>query len=162
MASTSSEAWESANSCAHCEKDGKLVCNACHHAPDLHGGTVDTVWYWSPDCQIAHSQHEFACNVAQDRRSLYRAGATAQLAFYRYLEKFPDPIYTRVEKREEHLYLYTYEDGEDKAATLPFIWKACDNEEDKLTLLTLLMCGNSTGFVHVLMDIMLPGEYSTP
>lgn len=162
MGSTSSDAEKSVHSCAHCRKDATLVCNGCHHAPGLNGGKVETVWYCSPDCQIADiSQHEFACKKAQNFRAVYRAGATAQLACYRYLEKFEDPTYTRVEKKGDDLYNY-YPDNDDESPMVsPFLWKTCDNEEDRLMLLTYMMCGNSTGFTHVLVDIMLQGQPPT-
>lgn len=160
MGSRSSETEEPVNSCAHCRKDATLVCNGCHHAPNYHGVKVESVWYCSPNCQVQdRSQHKSACKAAQDRRALYRAGATAQLAFYRYVEKFAHPFqaYTRVEKKGDGLYVYEAEASKHSDDVRPFIWKDCDSEEDKLTVLTLMMCGNSTGFVHVLVDIMLPG-----
>lgn len=164
MGSTSTETEHSINSCANCRKDATQVCNSCHHAPDIHGGEVDPVWYCSPGCQIAdRSEHESACQKAQDRRALYRAGATAQLAFYRYLEKFPDGNSRKVEKKgEDDFFVYKDHPNEDNVAALPFSWEACDSEEDRMTVLTLVKCTASTGFTHVLMDIMLPGESRRP
>lgn len=160
MGSTSSETKHPIESCAHCRKDAKLVCNGCHHAPDVCGGEVDTVWYCSPDCQTAdRGQHKLACEKAQDRRALYRAGATAQLAFYRYLESFPDEDFEKIEKKGDDFFVYVNHPNEDNAAILSFSWDACNSEEDRLTVLTLLRCEKSTGFTHVLVDIMLPGEY---
>lgn len=133
-----------------------LVCNGCRHAPDVYGGKVDTVWYCSPDCQIAdRNQHRLACQKARDRRALYRAGATSQLAFYRYLEKFPDKTIRKVEKKGEDLVVCIGHPNGDNVAKLPFSWNDCDSE-DRLAVLTLMKCEISTGFTHVLVDIMLP------
>lgn len=156
--SNASEPEESVNSCARCRRDATQTCNGCYQAPDAYGERVETTWYCSSDCQIKdRSRHKFACSAAQGRKSLYRAGATAQLAFYRYREKFFDLGISRVEKKGSDLYLY--EGGPNEMDELPLSWESFSNEEDKLSGLTYLTCGNSLGFVHVLMEIMLPGEF---
>lgn len=148
------------NPCAHCRKDAILVCNGCHQARDAFGNEVAKTWYCSPNCQIQDwRKHKAACRLAQDRRSIYRAGRTAQLAFYRYLEQFFDLGIAHVEKKGDDIYLY--EGLYDDFDKLPFSWSFFTNEEDKLSALTYLTCGNALGIVHILMEVMIPGEHES-
>ncbi|KAK4695683.1 hypothetical protein P7C71_g2118, partial [Lecanoromycetidae sp. Uapishka_2] len=129
MSSISSEGEQSCHSCTHCKKDAILLAD--------------------------RDRHKYACKKAQDRRAMYRAGATAQLVFFRYLEKFETIGVTKVEKKGDDIYIYLPDADDDNPEVFPFVWKECNSEEDRLTLLTYMMCGNSTGFAHVLMDILL-------
>ena len=159
MTSTTPEEVEEVNSCAYCRTDATQICNGCHKAPDGFGGQVYTAWYCRPECQTKDwNKHKRTCKVARDRKSLYRAGETVQLAFYRYLETFFNLCITRLENKGEDLYLYR--DNEDETHVLPFPWAHFTNEQDKQAALTWMACGNALGFVHVLLEAMLPGQYS--
>lgn len=103
------------------------------------------------------SSHKFACKLAVDRKSLYRVARITQTAFHRYLEQFFDLGIDRVEKKGADLYLHeALHNDFDK---LPLTSNFFPEERDRLSALTYLTCGNALGFVHVLLELMLPGEF---
>ena len=130
MSSRTSEDIEEVSSCAYCRRDATQICNGCRKAPDGFGGQVYTTRYCGPDCQTKDwNKHKHCCKAARDRKSLCRAGATAQLAFYPYLETFFNLYIARLENNGEDLYLYR--DNEDKTRVLPFPWAQFTNKQDE-------------------------------
>lgn len=144
--------------CASCRNDAKQHCPGCYKAPDFDGQQLYTTWYCSPECQTHdRKSHMWGCNAAQARCSVYRAGTIAQSAFYMYLERLFDVGITRVEEKGNDLYLY--QGKNDHNLLLPFPGKLFSQDEDKYAALTVLACGNALGFVHVVLETMLPGQY---
>lgn len=94
------------------------------------------------------------------RKVLYRAGETAQMAFYIFREKTYDQNITRVEKKENSLFLYDGYYDDDKMLTpfIPFPHNLITEEQDKQAALTFLTCGDAVAYMHDFFKIMLKGQ----
>jgi hypothetical protein len=63
-----------------------MACGGCKGAPIMEGD-AEMAHYCSSGCQQANwTQHKPQCQRLQDRKTLYRIAATAQMFFYVYRE----------------------------------------------------------------------------
>ncbi|KAL8682362.1 MAG: hypothetical protein Q9186_001552 [Xanthomendoza sp. 1 TL-2023] len=84
--------------CAVCTEDAVSVCKGCKGTPDAKGGHV-AIYYCSAACQKKDWHvHKIQCKVSKNRRTLYRAGDTAQKLFLLYSRNFWTWPIDRVEK----------------------------------------------------------------
>lgn len=154
MVSSTEEADETINLCAHCREAATQVCNGCHKAPDVEGGHIETVWYCSAKCQKADWRfHKNDCKKAQARRSLYRVAETAKLAFFRLVERTFDLDVIGVEAKGDTLYVW--EGPKDRSIFNPFPSEYLNSDQDKQAAMAWMNCGSSEDYVHVLVEAML-------
>lgn len=161
MSSTTHEEWadEEITTCATCRRDGARRCVGCNGAPDNEGRQLYPTYYCSTQCQKTDyiRTHKHACKAAKDRRAVYRVGDIAQLAFYAYSERLFDTSITKVEKKDDTLYLR--QGKNDQNLLLPFPSKLFSNKDEKSAALTALAHDNAIGFVHILIEKMVGSAY---
>ena len=157
MVSSTEEADETINICAHCREVATQVCNGCHQAPDAEGGRVETVRYCSAKCQKADWRyHKRDCKKAQARRSLYRVGETAKLAFFRVAERILDLDLVMIETKGDTLYVR--EGPRDRSISGPVPSEQLNSEQDKQAFMAWISCGSSENYVQDLVEAMLQGQ----
>ena len=159
MVSSTEEADEEINLCAHCREAARQYCNGCHQAPDAEVGHVATVWYCSAKCQKADWRfHKYECKKAQVRRSLYRVAETAQLAFFRLVERIFDLDVIEIEAKGDTLYIR--EGPRDRSMSSPFPSEHLNSDQDKQAAMAWMNCGSSEDYVQILVETMLQGQKS--
>lgn len=157
MVSSTEEADETINICAHCRAAATQLCNGCYNAPDAEGGHVYTVWYCSAKCQKADwTFHKYDCRKAQARRSLYRVAETAKLAFFRLVERIYDLDVVGVKVKGDTLYVR--EGPKDRSIFSPFPTEHLNSDQDKQAAMAWMNCGSSQEYVQVLVEAMLQGQ----
>ncbi|KAK4692496.1 hypothetical protein P7C71_g4724, partial [Lecanoromycetidae sp. Uapishka_2] len=128
----------------------------CSMAPDTSDEIEDseeTVY----SCAHCRTDATLFCNGCYHAPNAFGGQLETTLAFYRYLEPFFELGIDRIEKLGNDLHLYeAHEELYDAINRIPHSWEFFTNEEDKLSAVTYLTCGNALGFVHVLLEIMLP------
>ena len=145
--------------CVYCRQDAKLVCNGCNEAPGIDGKVVAKMWYCGAVCQRSHwKTHKELCKPHQARKTLYRAGAMAQLAFYLYREKIFDRLIAKTEKKHNGLYLYEGYYGETQFL-VPFPKDLFPDENDKLAVLTYLSSTDAIAYMLEMIEWMVKGAY---
>ena len=161
MDSPTEEIHSKINICAHCREPATQLCNGCHKAPDFEGGHVDTVWYCNANCQkIDWKFHKYDCKKAQARRSLYRVAETAQLAFFRLVERTFDLDVVGVEDMGDTLCVL--EGPKDRSIFNPFPSEHLNSDQDKQAAMAWMNCGTSEDYVQVLVETMLQGQKAIP
>ncbi len=159
MASSTDEADETISVCAHCRKAATKFCNGCHPALDAEGGHFETVWYCSAKCQKEDWQfHKSDCKKAQARKSLYRVGETAKLAFFRLVERIFDLDVVGADVKGDTLYIL--EGPKDRSIFNPFPSEHFHSDQDKQAAMAWMNCGSSEDYVQVLVETMLQGQKS--
>lgn len=70
--------------CANCGSLATLRCTGCDHGVERDGTKSSPTYYCSKDSQCDHwaKAHHHECNLAIDRRQLFRIGRLVQWAFY--------------------------------------------------------------------------------
>jgi hypothetical protein len=84
-------------------------------------------------------------------------GDMAQCAFYAYLERLFDTSISKVEKKDDTLYLH--QGKNDQKLLLPFPSKLFSNKDEKSVALTALARDNAIGFIHILIEKMVGSAY---
>lgn len=154
MVSSTEEADETINICARCREAATKICDGCRQAPDAEGGHVESVWYCSVKCQEADwTYHKSDCKKAQARKSLYRVAQTAQLAFFRLVERIFDLDVVGLEAKEETLYVR--EGPKDRSIFNAFPSEQLNSDQDKQAAMAWMNCGSSEDYVQVLVETML-------
>ena len=157
MVSSTEEADETINICAHCREAAKQLCNCCHKAPDAEGGRVEAVWYCREKCQKADWKfHKYDCRKAQARRSLYRVGETAKLAFFRLVERNFDLDVVGVVTNRDTLKIC--EGPKDRSIFNLFPSEHLNNDHDKQAAMAWMNCGTAEDYVQTLVEAMLQGQ----
>lgn len=101
--------------------------------------------------------HKSICKASQERQILYRAGESAQLAFYTYREVVFDKKITRVESDGKNMILH--EGYYDTDLLIPFPTELFPCLADKQAILSFLSCSDAVGYMHEIIKAMLTGEY---
>ena len=157
MGSSTEEADGTINICAHGRESATLLCYGCYKAPDAEGGHVETVWYCSANCQKADWKfHKHDCRRAQARRSLYRVGETANLAFFRFVERTFDLHIVGVEDRGNVLYIH--QGPQDRSTFNQFPSEHLKSDQDKQAAMARMKCRASEEYVQILVEDMLQGQ----
>ena len=145
-------------SCAFCDKsNASQICSGCNGAPDpTITGHIKTL-YCNSGCQKSHwTAHKKDCKAHQARRLLYRAGETAQKAFYMFREFTYEQNIERMADKDASLVLYEGRYLDDRIF-YPFPHHLLPQERDKQATLTYLTCGEAIAYMHGLLRTMLKG-----
>lgn len=146
-----------AQPCAQCAKAATKACRGCTGAPLADGKGTARVAYCDAVCQKAHwPKHKTNCKITQARRTLYRAGETAQQAFYLYREFVFDMLIETVESNENALIVH--HGNHETYPLVPFPHSLFSCEKDKHMMLSWIASDNAVGYMHDLISGMLEGE----
>ena len=141
----------------HCRETATQICNGCHNTPDATLGHVYSVWYCSIKCQkLDWRFHKYDCKKAQARRSLYRVGETAQLAFFRLVERTFDLDIVEVEAKGDTLYVR--ERPKERSISNPFPSEYLNSNQDKQAIMAWMNVASSQHYVQDLVEVMLQGQ----
>jgi hypothetical protein len=135
------------------------VCGGCGGAPAINDDAAKT-YYCSTVCQhLGWSEHRARCQLLQNRKKLYRAGAILQAMFYKYREQVFDKVIARVEEKNGQLFLYQGDPATVRRGPLvAFPNQLFANEKDKKAALVLFCCTDALAFMHDFAAYLLSGE----
>jgi len=144
--------------CRSCGKPAERCCVACLEAPSITGGLSPTTWYCGAACHRADwVAHKKGCKASKIRKTLFRAGSTAQLVFYMYREINIDWAYTTVEETNGLLNHHLGLDLCLDELVFPFSSDTALDEHSRQSLLSDYSCGDTCGFMHNLIKTLLQG-----
>ena len=105
--------------------------------------------------------HKKDCKASQDRLIIYRAGATAQLAFFAFHEAVFDKNITNVKFEPDHITIHDGFYGEEELL-FPFPHHHFSSPKDKQAMLAFSACSDALAFVEKVLLKMLPRMFSLP
>lgn len=147
-------------SCAHCDKEAKLICNGCIGAPDGTGSRVKKTLYCDPICQKADwGKHKTSCRDAKSRKILERTALTAQDLFYKFSRMVFKWNIGRVEKLG-NLWMIHHHDtaGTRRNALVPFPTSIFSDSREQEAILSHLMCNSAVAHMGPIVKNMLKGS----
>ena len=147
------------NCCARCSAPATKVCQGCKDVPSYEDNTKVKVYYCGVDCRAAHwSVHRKMCKASQRRLVLYRAGATAQLAFFAFREVIFDKRFASVDTKGKAMIMREGSYGKGEILVL-FPHHLVPSQQDKEAILTYLACTDSVAFMYRMLVKMVPGKH---
>ncbi|KAF5660344.1 hypothetical protein FCIRC_12146 [Fusarium circinatum] len=148
--------------CASCGTQANMRCAGCTDAPDYDPGDSITVVYCDRDCQKKHwTDHKSRCRVMKQRKILLRAAIILRSALLTYREILYDIDLTKIEAKDEMLYLYQ----EQRAVTSRIKWRPfpdhlTSNVQHREAALTINQCTMATALLSRLTRKLLTGLHS--
>lgn len=139
---------------------GPKVCSGCNDVLNSSGTKLmSQTRFCNEACQKADwLVHKPVCKAHQARKMLYRAGRTAQLAFYKYREESWDqPSIDRVDGSGRDLVFCETSDDGQEGGLRPFQHHLFKNEDDKQAVLTYSGCTDAVHYMYWLLHPMLKG-----
>ena len=174
----SSEGAQTSEQCVYCHKDATRWCEGCNGAPGAQGGKAIQTRYCDKACQDADwATHKRFCKACRERKVLYRAGATLQLALYLFQEHF---WYLPVERKEltddteyfhqkrdpdgsKTLHVYYFRDVSSEKNSLPtrllrpFPNAVFPDRREKEAILVYSSCSETLWCMHSMITYMIEG-----
>jgi len=144
--------------CNKCARPSTLSCAGCKGAPTANGGPPVCIWYCGPECQkVDWPKHKRECKSRQVRKILYRAGSTAQLAFYVFREVTFNTQIGAFERLGHNLILHGISYSENQSL-VPFPRHKIRNENDIRAILGHRCAGAALIFMDQMIKTMLQGN----
>ncbi|KAF5684286.1 zinc MYND-type [Fusarium denticulatum] len=148
--------------CASCGTEAMMRCAGCTDAPDYDPGDSTTVIYCDRNCQKKHwTDHKSRCRVMKQRKILLRAATILRAALLTYREILYDIDITKIEAKDETLYLYQNQ----RAVTSRVKWGSFPDHltsdvQHREAALTINQCTMATALLSRLTSKLLAGVHS--